>query len=67
MAVQDDDREGGQHHRLVVSASLPCYAMDALVALWCCRLWEDSAEHAARVHEGMEGSMFSRLSCQVEV
>jgi hypothetical protein len=67
VAVQDDDCEGGQHHRLVVSASLPCYTMDALVALWCCRLWEESAERAGRVHEGMEGGMCLSLPCQGEV
>lgn len=54
VAVED---EGEGQHRLVVSVSLSRETMDALVALWCVRLWQYSAEHAEGLHEGMEGGM----------
>lgn len=52
IAVEDmaDDQ-----HRLIITAPMPRYTMDALVAMWCCRLWEYSAAHAPKIHEGMEG------------
>ncbi|KAI1819439.1 hypothetical protein F4861DRAFT_546830 [Xylaria intraflava] len=43
-------------HRLIVTAPLPRVTMDALVALWCCRLWEYSAEHTEEPEHGMDGS-----------
>ncbi|KAK5632360.1 hypothetical protein RRF57_008074 [Xylaria bambusicola] len=52
VAVED---EGDDTHRLIVTAPLLRETVDALVALWCCRLWEYSAEHAEHVHEGMDG------------
>ncbi|KAI1270306.1 hypothetical protein F5Y18DRAFT_9711 [Xylariaceae sp. FL1019] len=36
--------EGDDTHRLIVTASMPRVEVDALVALWCCRLWEFSAD-----------------------
>lgn len=38
------DSDQGQGHRLVVTASLRRETLDALVALWCCRLWEHSVD-----------------------
>ncbi|KAH8906674.1 hypothetical protein BR93DRAFT_927514 [Coniochaeta sp. PMI_546] len=34
--------DSDQHYRLLVTASLPRHMRDALVALWCCRLWQQS-------------------------
>ncbi|PKS05443.1 hypothetical protein jhhlp_008819 [Lomentospora prolificans] len=51
IAVED---EGEGQHRLVVTASLHRETMDAIVALWCCRLWQYSAEHQEPLYEGME-------------
>ncbi|RWA04223.1 hypothetical protein EKO27_g10886, partial [Xylaria grammica] len=52
VAVED---EGDDTHRLIVTAALPRATVDALVALWCCRLWEYSAEHTEDVEQGMDG------------
>ncbi|KAI0421945.1 hypothetical protein F5X98DRAFT_226657 [Xylaria grammica] len=52
VAVED---EGDDTHRLIVTAVLPRATVDALVALWCCRLWEYSAEHTEDVEQGMDG------------
>jgi hypothetical protein len=51
IAVED---EGEDQHRLVITASLHRETMDALVALWCCRIWQYSADHEERPHEGLE-------------
>lgn len=56
VAVED---EGEDTHRLIVTASLPRKTMDALVALWCCRMWQYSADNKATVHEGVEGREYS--------
>ncbi|KAI3330010.1 hypothetical protein F4824DRAFT_505557 [Ustulina deusta] len=52
IAVED---EGNDTHRLTVTAPLPRVTVDALVALWCCQLWEYSAEHAEDLQQGMDG------------
>lgn len=52
VAVED---EGDDTHRLIVTASLPRKTLDALVALWCCRLWQYSADHTDGIHQGMQG------------
>ncbi|KAK3943803.1 hypothetical protein QBC46DRAFT_338148 [Diplogelasinospora grovesii] len=53
IAVED---EGEDQHRLIVTASLKRETMDALVALWCCRIWEYEVRHnTEKIHEGMEG------------
>ncbi|KAI1122985.1 hypothetical protein F5Y10DRAFT_286627 [Nemania abortiva] len=52
VAVED---EGDVTHRLIVTAPLPRVTVDALVALWCCRLWECSAQHADDLQQGMDG------------
>jgi hypothetical protein len=58
LAVED---EGEDLHRLIVCASLSQASMDTLVALWCCRLWQYSSDHAERVHPGLEGGTSSIL------
>ncbi|KAI0965834.1 hypothetical protein F4678DRAFT_451392 [Xylaria arbuscula] len=57
VAVED---EGEDMHRLIMTAPLPRVAMDALVALWCCRLWEYSAENSEEAQHGMD-AIRSRL------
>lgn len=52
VAVED---EGDDTHRLIVTASLPRKTLDALVALWCCRMWQYSADNTERIHQGMQG------------
>lgn len=52
IAVED---EGEDQHRLIISASLQRKNMDLLVALWCCRLWQYSAEHKEHIPTGIEG------------
>ncbi|KAI4859294.1 hypothetical protein F4820DRAFT_467160 [Hypoxylon rubiginosum] len=52
VAVEDD---GEGTHRLIVTAPLLRETLDALVALWCCRLWESSAERAEDLPQGMDG------------
>ncbi|MBE3049693.1 hypothetical protein IMZ48_45795 [Candidatus Bathyarchaeota archaeon] len=32
---------------------------DALVAMWCCRLWQYNAEHEASLQSGVESSRSS--------
>ena len=56
VAVED---EGEDTHRLIVTAPLLRETIDALVALWCLRLWEYSAEHVEHVHKEMNGSEFA--------
>jgi len=36
--------DSDQGHRLLVTASLQRETLDALVALWCCRLWQQSVD-----------------------
>lgn len=55
VAIEDEDED---RHRLIVTVSLHHESLDALVALWCCRVWQYSAEHAESLQEGSEGSMF---------
>ncbi|KAI0115744.1 hypothetical protein GGR51DRAFT_501952 [Nemania sp. FL0031] len=52
VAVED---EGEDTHRMIVTAPLSRSTLDALVALWCCRLWEYSADHTEEVQQGMDG------------
>lgn len=59
-AVAVEDESAGQF-KLVVTASLRRDSMDALVALWCVRIWKDSAEHAEKLNGGMEGGTSSLL------
>lgn len=59
VAVED---EGEDTHRLIVTASLPRNTLDALVALWCCRMWQYSADNTQGIHHGMEGRKCTRAS-----
>ncbi|KAI0528482.1 hypothetical protein GGR58DRAFT_495793 [Xylaria digitata] len=52
VAVED---EGDDTHRMIVTAPLPRTTLDALVALWCCRLWEYSADHTEEAQQGTDG------------
>ena len=36
--------DSDQEHRLLVTASLRREMLDALVAMWCCRVWEQSVD-----------------------
>lgn len=36
--------DSDQEHRLLVTASLQRETLDALVALWCCRVWQESVD-----------------------
>jgi len=56
-AVAVEDHGDGQH-RFIITASLKRHTIDALVALWCCRIWQHSAENAKGLDEGMEGGEF---------
>lgn len=53
IAVED---EGEGQHRLLVTACLHRDTVDALVALWCCRLWQHSAENEEPLSSGMDSS-----------
>ncbi|KAI1739131.1 hypothetical protein F4680DRAFT_422945 [Xylaria scruposa] len=53
-AVAFED-EGEDTHRMIVTAPLLRTTLDALVALWCCRLWEYSADHTKEVQQGING------------
>ncbi|KAI0547875.1 hypothetical protein F4679DRAFT_553029 [Xylaria curta] len=52
-AVAFED-EGEDTHRMIVTAPLLRTTLDALVALWCCRLWEYSADHTKEARQGMD-------------
>lgn len=60
VAVED---EGEDTHRLIVTASLPRKTLDALVALWCCRMWQYSADNTEPIHEGMQGGKCAHGEC----
>lgn len=51
LAVEDG---GEEQQRLLVTASLQRETVDALVALWCCRLWRHSAENEAPRYSGVD-------------
>lgn len=42
IAIQDN---GEDQHRLIVTASLSRYVVDALVVLWCCQIFQHSADN----------------------
>src|SRR3569833_30851 len=58
VALED---EGEDQHRLIITAEMSRKMVDVLVALWCCRIWQYSADHSERIHEGMEGGEFPKL------
>lgn len=51
IAVEDG---GEEQQRLLVTASLQRETVDALVALWCCRLWQYSAENEVPLYSGVD-------------
>lgn len=61
--------DGGEdQHRLIVTTPLPRETVDALVALWCSRLWQYSAENEEPIYSGMDGGKFTSPSrCLVVV
>ncbi|KAH8756283.1 hypothetical protein F5883DRAFT_649441 [Diaporthe sp. PMI_573] len=63
VAVED---EGEDTHRLIVTASLPRKTLDALVALWCCRMWQHSADNTESIYGGRE-ALLKKLSLSREL
>ena len=57
-AVAVEDRSEGRH-KLVITAELQREMVDAMVALWCGRIWQYSDENAMPVEEGLDGGKFS--------
>ncbi|KAI1777282.1 hypothetical protein F4818DRAFT_409834 [Hypoxylon cercidicola] len=51
--VAYEDRKDDQH-RLVITASMTRQMRDTLVALWCLRLWHDTAESSQAKRDSME-------------
>lgn len=45
--------------KLYVKKTLPREEVDALVALWCCRVWRHSATTNPAVDHGMEGGKYT--------
>ncbi|KAI1498315.1 hypothetical protein F5X99DRAFT_393974 [Biscogniauxia marginata] len=56
IAVED---EADDQYRLVVTARLQRETMDALVAMWCLRLWYDSAEEKEELLGWNDGRLFA--------
>lgn len=52
MAVEERSES---HHKLTITTSLHQETVDALVALWCGRIWQYSDEHAKPLYEGLDG------------
>ncbi|ATY66586.1 hypothetical protein A9K55_001065 [Cordyceps militaris] len=57
LAIEDaaDDQR-----RLILMKSLRRKEVDALVALWCCSIWQEAAERAEEASKEMKGSSFLR-------
>lgn len=55
VAFEEVEDDGGKEPKMVVTAELERIKLDALVALWCCRVWERSAEGQPKIHEGVNG------------
>ncbi|KAK8051171.1 hypothetical protein PG993_002556 [Apiospora rasikravindrae] len=52
IAIQE---ERDDQHKLLVTAELSSDSMITLVALWCCRVWEDSVDNVDKVGGGLDG------------
>lgn len=52
--------EGEEQQRLLVTVELQRETVDALVALWYCRLWQYSAENEAPLYSGSDYGKRSR-------
>ncbi|KAG8166014.1 hypothetical protein KVR01_004566 [Diaporthe batatas] len=61
VAIED---EGEDTHRLIVTASLPRKTLDALVAMWCCRMWQYSADNTESVYPTMQNTVKRKLNLQ---
>jgi hypothetical protein len=61
-AVAVENWSDGQHNP-IITASLHRDTIDALVALWCGRIWQYSDENAKPVEGGLEGGKFDILRC----
>lgn len=58
LAVEEEEEEGMRRLRMV--ERMESRVMDALVAMWCCRIWAEAVEAQPQVHEGgMEKVCFS--------
>lgn len=56
IAVEDG---GEEQQRLLITACLKREVVDALVALWCCRLWRYSAESEVPLYSGVDSGEYS--------
>ncbi|KAJ6789061.1 hypothetical protein PWT90_00363 [Aphanocladium album] len=54
---KDEDEEEVVYYRLKTARSMERTLLDALVAMWCCRVWEESAEKQPQVHSGVQRGM----------
>lgn len=52
--------EDTAENRYVLLVTAPV-EVDAMVALWCCRVWQHSAINTPVVDDGMEGGMHTKL------
>lgn len=48
------EEDGEEVYRLVMSRAMERDLLDALVAMWCCRVWEEAAEGQPEVYTGMQ-------------
>lgn len=55
VAIED---QGENTHRLIVTAPLQRESVDSMVALWCCRLWKESAKRLGDPAGGLQGCEF---------
>lgn len=55
-----EDHTEGQH-TITVTKELPQSTVDALVAVWCCRMWQYSAKHTPKLDGGVEGCKLTRM------
>ncbi|ATY65758.1 hypothetical protein A9K55_001845 [Cordyceps militaris] len=53
LAREEQDR-GKKEYSLTTVRAMGRDEMDALVAMWCCRIWEAAAAAQPPIHEGME-------------
>jgi hypothetical protein len=60
VAIED---YGDGQYRFIITASLHRVTIDAIVALWCCRIWQQPAEHAESLDKVMDGGEFFDVRC----
>ncbi len=58
VAIED---AADEQQRLMLLKALPRKDVDALVALWCCRIWQDAAARAEEARSEIGGSKWSSL------